>query len=73
MSVPRQPWPWPLLGVVDPPEAWRRALSCATTRLGVPGGFDFNDDRDGLWVEGTAQAALAYRSVQNEATAGELL
>ncbi|GEL43693.1 hypothetical protein MEX01_42840 [Methylorubrum extorquens] len=64
---------WPLLGVVDPPEAWRRALSCATTRLGVPGGFDFNDDRDGLWVEGTAQAALAYRSVQNEATAGELL
>ncbi|CAO4134811.1 hypothetical protein [Methylorubrum extorquens] len=64
---------WPLLGVVDPPEAWRRALYCATTRLGVPGGFDFNDDRDGLWVEGTAQAALAYRSVQNEATAGELL
>lgn len=64
---------WPLLGVVDPPEAWRRALSCATKRLGVPGGFDFNDDRDGLWVEGTAQAALAYRSVQNEATAGELL
>ncbi|ABY29567.1 hypothetical protein [Methylorubrum extorquens] len=64
---------WPLLGVVDPPEAWRRSLSCATTRLGVPGGFDFNDDRDGLWVEGTAQAALAYRSVQNEATAGELL
>ncbi|CAO4156947.1 hypothetical protein [Methylorubrum extorquens] len=64
---------WPLLGVANPPEAWRRALSCATTRLGVPGGFDFNDDRDGLWVEGTAQAALAYRSVQNEATAGELL
>jgi hypothetical protein len=64
---------WPLLGVANPPEAWRRALSCATTRLGVPGGFDFNDDRDGLWVEGTAQAALAYRSVQTEATAGELL
>lgn len=24
-------------------------------------GFDFNDDRDGIWLEGTAQAALTYR------------
>lgn len=52
---------WPLLAVADPPLAWRRALACASARLGVPGGFDFNDDRDGLWVEGTAQAALTYR------------
>jgi hypothetical protein len=29
----------------------------------VAGGFDYNDDRDGLWIEGTAQAALAYRSL----------
>lgn len=64
---------WPLLGVADPPAAWRRALACATARLGVPGGFDFNDDRDGLWVEGTAQAALTYHSVQDEAAAGVLL
>lgn len=64
---------WPLLGVADPPAAWRRALACATARLSVPGGFDFNDDRDGLWVEGTAQAALTYHSVQDEAAAGVLL
>ncbi|WP_461658328.1 hypothetical protein [Methylorubrum aminovorans] len=64
---------WPLLGVADPPQAWRRALSCATARLGVPGGFDFNDDRDGLWVEGTAQAALTYRAVGDEAAAEALL
>lgn len=64
---------WPLLGVADPPQTWRRALSCATARLGVPGGFDFNDDRDGLWVEGTAQAALTYRSVGEEAAAEALL
>ncbi|MER2251758.1 hypothetical protein ABS772_17715 [Methylorubrum podarium] len=64
---------WPLLGVADPPEAWRRALSCATARLSVPGGFDFNDDRDGLWVEGTAQAALSYRSVRDDAAAEALL
>ncbi len=64
---------WPLLGVADPPGAWRRALSCATARLSVPSGFDFNDDRDGLWVEGTAQAALTYRSVRDEAAAEALL
>ncbi|UHC18083.1 hypothetical protein LRS73_09675 [Methylobacterium currus] len=54
---------WPLLAVAEPPASWRRALPCAEARLAVTGGFDFNDDRDGLWVEGTAQAALAYRAV----------
>jgi len=33
------------------PQFWR-------THLAVEGGFDFNGDRDGLWVEGTAQASL---------------
>ena len=28
--------------------------------MGVDGGFDFDNDRDGVWVEGTAQAALLY-------------
>ncbi|AZN70227.1 hypothetical protein D5400_02095 [Georhizobium profundi] len=28
---------------------------------GTVSGFDFNDDRDGIWLEGTAQAALTYR------------
>lgn len=54
---------WPLLAVRDPPRDWRGALHFAETRMGVDGGFDFNGDRDGLWVEGTAQAALTYRSV----------
>jgi hypothetical protein len=26
----------------------------------VPGGFDYSDARAGIWLEGTAQAALAY-------------
>jgi hypothetical protein len=38
----------------------------------VEGGFDFNDDRDGVWVEGTAQAALAYRAVGRKADADRL-
>jgi hypothetical protein len=64
---------WPLLGVIDPPAAWRRALACAQDRLGVPGGFDFNDDRDGLWVEGTAQAALTYAVAGEPRRASTLL
>ncbi len=30
-----------------------------------PGGLDFNSDRDGLWMEGTAQAALVLQRLGN--------
>lgn len=67
---------WPLL-LPKAPEAWRAALSYAERAHGADGGFDFNDDRDGMWVEGTAQAALAYRVVGRRGDAdrlfGELL
>ena len=52
---------WPAMAVQDPPAQWRSALDFAATHLAVEDGFDFNGDRDGLWVEGTAQASLAYR------------
>jgi hypothetical protein len=45
----------------NPPEAWKASLGLAERSYAVKGGFDFNDDRDGVWLEGTAQAALAYR------------
>lgn len=63
---------WPLLLRGAPPE-WRRALAWAERAHGVDGGFDFNADRDGLWVEGTAQAALAYRVVGRDGEAAKLL
>ncbi|BAI76657.1 hypothetical protein AZL_e03120 (plasmid) [Azospirillum sp. B510] len=67
---------WPLL-LPKAPEGWHAALSYAERAHGVDGGFDFNDDRDGMWVEGTAQAALAYRAVGRPGDAdrlfGELL
>lgn len=53
---------WPLLLPAADPE-WSRALSYAERAHGVAGGFSFNDDRRGVWVEGTAQAALAYTAV----------
>jgi hypothetical protein len=63
---------WPLL-LPDAPAQWRRAIHYAEQAHGVSGGFDFNDDRDGLWVEGTAQMALAYRLVGRKADADRLL
>ncbi len=53
---------WPLL-LPDAPHAWRRALAYVERAHGVDGGFDFNDDRDGVWLEGTAQAALSFHAV----------
>lgn len=64
---------WPQIGVADAPAAWRRALDLAARRMGLPGGYDFNDDRDGVWIEGTAQAALTLRALGRRQQADRLL
>jgi len=66
-----QLWPW--MALPDAPPDWRKALTFAEEHLAVAGGFDFNGDRDGVWVEGTGQAALAYRIVGNTARNDELV
>ena len=53
---------WPLLLEKAEP-AWRAGLAHVEARYAVGDGFDFNDDRDGIWSEGTAQAALVYRAL----------
>lgn len=62
---------WPLL-LADIPPAWRKAFDYALTAHGADGGLDFNDDRDGLWSEGTAQGALVARSLGRKADAHRL-
>lgn len=52
---------------------WRRAIGYAERTHAVGAGFDFNDDRDGEWQEGTAQAALMYRVVGREDAAQRCL
>ena len=43
-------------------------------RFAVPGGgYDFNSDRDGLWVEGTAQVALMLNLTGDHARASSLI
>lgn len=58
---------WPALAW--PRGGYEPALDWVLTRHGLPAGappdemdgLDFNDDRDGIWLEGTAQAALLLR------------
>lgn len=52
---------------------WKRALAYAERAHGVDCGFDFDADRDGIWLEGTAQAALAYRVRGDDAAADRRL
>ncbi|MBR0656637.1 hypothetical protein [Plastoroseomonas arctica] len=55
--------------------AWPRearfapALDWVLARHGAAGGLDFDQDRDGAWLEGTAQAALLLRRLGREAEA----
>jgi hypothetical protein len=71
LALDVQLWPW--MAAADAPAAWRKGLGFAQAHLSVDGGFDFNGDRDGVWVEGTAQAALAYRIDGNRAAGAQLL
>ncbi|MEP7044008.1 MAG: hypothetical protein ABI843_13170 [Dokdonella sp.] len=57
----------------DAPSDWRRAIAYAEAHHAVGAGFDFNDDRDGEWLEGTAQGALAYRIAGRDDAASRCL
>lgn len=63
---------WALMLPTPPPE-WQRAISFAERIHGVKDGFSFNSDRDGIWVEGTAQGALAYQMLGRRDDASRLI
>jgi len=63
---------WALL-LPDAPGEWRRALTWVERTHATRGGFDFTGTHDGLWTEGTAQAALVYRRQGRDAEADRLL
>lgn len=67
---------WAVLAVPGILAAHPALLACAEryhrTRDGGFSGFDFNDDRDGVWFEGTAHMAVAYQSIGNTAAAEAL-
>lgn len=71
LALDVQLWPW--MAIPSAPKDWQRALRFAEAHLGVDGGFDFNGDRDGMWVEGTAQASLGYRIAGNRNQSDRLI
>jgi hypothetical protein len=71
LALDVQLWPW--MAIPDAPAQWRSALNFAAKHLAVQDGFDFNGDRDGVWVEGTAQATLAYRIAGDSSRSTQLL
>ncbi len=71
---------WPLLAQ-DARPAWRDAMRWVLARHGLPAngpvgemrGVDFNDDRDGIWLEGTAITALTARRLGQPDVAARLM
>jgi hypothetical protein len=55
---------WSVLALPNAPATDAAVLNCAEanhlTSNGGFTGFDFNNDKDGVWFEGTAQMAVAY-------------
>jgi len=43
------------------PETNHSVIKTAGSQAESYSGFDFNEDKDGIWVEGTAQMAVAYK------------
>jgi hypothetical protein len=72
---------WPLLAA-GADQAWHAALDWILAKHGVhPAagdgapreGIDFNTDRDGIWLEGTAITALACRRLGKQGAASRLM
>jgi len=49
---------WPLIAIPDGAGGWQRSLDWVAHHHRVQDGFGFNANPDGIWTEGTAQAAL---------------
>ena len=63
-ELPLDSQSWGILVLRDPPKRIASILRCAernhhTTTDGFTG-FDFNNDKDGVWFEGTAHMAVVY-------------
>jgi uncharacterized protein YyaL (SSP411 family) len=71
--VPLDAQAWAVQALRDEAGSYRPALRYAEEHHRVPGGFDFNEDLDGVWYEGTAQMAVAYHVLGERAKAEQLV
>lgn len=75
-QLPLDTQSWNVLAVPDVLKRHPNLLNCPeenhrNTHDGF-NGFDFNDDRDGVWFEGTAQMAVAYAFAETESEVNQL-
>ena len=59
-TIPLDAQAWSNLAFEGREIQYLRALRYSEQHFSVGDGFDFNEDRDGIWYEGTAQMAVAY-------------
>lgn len=64
--VPLDVQAWAVLALGEEGVRFARALAYAEKHHRAGEGFDFNEDCDGIWYEGTAQLALAFRHTGQE-------
>ncbi|MBI4268188.1 MAG: PGF-pre-PGF domain-containing protein, partial [Chloroflexi bacterium] len=65
--VPLDVQAWVVLALKDDGKPYWKALDYAEAHHKRDNGFDFNEDRDGIWYEGTAQMAVAYKYTGQQA------
>jgi len=64
---------WAILALGDGFADGKNVMAAVDRAMGVGEGYDFNTDRDGVWFEGTAQVALAYKQLGDEARYAKIL
>jgi hypothetical protein len=64
---------WAILALGSSFKDGRLVLAEVEKQFAVGGGYDFNTDKDGVWFEGTAQTALAYKAVGDNAKYEEIM
>ncbi len=60
-NIPLDVQAWAPLVLREEGKPYWRSLTYSEKQHRVGGGFDFNQDRDRIWYEGTAQMAVAYQ------------
>lgn len=65
--VPIDVQAWAQLALREDAAPFRKGLEYAESQCMVGRGFDFNQDTDGIWFEGTAQMAVAFACTGQEA------
>jgi hypothetical protein len=64
---------WAILALKGDFPDGEKVLAFVESNMRVGGGYDFDADKDGVWLEGTAQAALAYKELGRDEKYREIL